>query len=117
MCESSCSQEANANGSPIPLGKGQLLYSKKTSLQNKNAALTPAFFPGFMSMIEKAFFLSSRSGQITTFNFCLDKKNMSKKARMKTETATCRNAYGSADGCWNCQDEPGSLPASNREKV
>lgn len=43
-------------GSIDPLGKGQFLYSKKMSLQNKNAALAPAFLPGFMSMIEKPFF-------------------------------------------------------------
>lgn len=56
--ESSCSQEVNVKGSLFPLGKGQLLYSKKTAPQNKNAVLAPAFLPDFV-YDWKGFFLSS----------------------------------------------------------
>lgn len=38
--------------------------------------------------LKRLFSLKHRSGQITTFNFCLDKKNMSEKARVETETPT-----------------------------
>ena len=38
--------------------------------------------------LKRLFSLKHRSRQITTFNFCLDKKNTSKKARVKTATAT-----------------------------
>lgn len=88
MWESSCSLEVNVKGSLVPSGKGQFLYSKKTAPQNKNAVLAPAFLPDFMSMTGKAFFSQAQEQANTTFNFCLDKNNMSKKAGVKTETAT-----------------------------
>lgn len=75
-------------GSLVPLGKGQLLYSKKTAPQNKNAVLAPAFLPDFMSMTGRVFFSQAQGQANTTFNFCLDKNNMSKKTGVKTETAT-----------------------------
>lgn len=57
VCEGSCFQEVNTEGSLIPLGKGQLLESNPL---NKNAAPTPAFLPGFLYDYEwKGFFLLS----------------------------------------------------------
>lgn len=116
-CEGSCSQEANAKGSLVPLGKRQLLCSKKESLRNKNAALAAAFLPSFMPVIEKAFFSQAQKWANYYLRFLPRwKEHIQESQSENWNSHTSRKACESAYGCLNCQDEPGSLPASKREE-
>lgn len=86
--ESSCFQEVNVKGSLVPLGKGQLLYSKKTPHKIRMQRLLLHSSLALCLWLERLLSLKHRNRQITTFNFCLDKNSMSEKAGVKTETAT-----------------------------
>lgn len=86
VCEGSCFQEMNTKGSPVPLGKGQLLESNPLS---KNTALTPAFLPGFLYDYEwKGFFLFSTGiGKLLPAVSAQIKRTCPRKL-VKIETAT-----------------------------
>lgn len=75
-------------GSLVPLGKGQLLHPRKIPHKMRMQHLLLHFSPALCLSLERLLSLKHRNRQITTFNFCLDKNNMSQKAGVKTETAT-----------------------------
>lgn len=86
--ENSCSQEVNVKCSLVPLGKGQLLYSKKTPHKIRMQHLLLHFSLALCLWLERLLSPKHWNRPITMFNFCLNKNSMSEKAGVKTKTAT-----------------------------